>query len=334
MSASTVSSCAPVFKELRSRMPRDVRRATVPCGSEPEPELVWPGKERHVECQSAVHDIRETTTLGDQPQDNLLVRGDVRNVLNALAYQPRLSWRYAGHVSLAYLDPPFNAGNNYPHYRDRFTQSTWLSLFQDTLIGVKHTLAESGSVWVHLNDAEQHRARCVLDEIFGAENFVATIIWDKTPGPRPNANPIAIRHEYLHVYRKSKEFRVGPAERLDTVWSYQEVGAGRTASAESRRLFEDPFPTPKPERLLKRVICAATAPGDIVLDCFAGSGTAAAVAHKLGRRWVAVESQEKTVRDFLLPRFTQVIAGTDQNGISKKIGWAGGGGFTVATTVT
>ncbi len=294
------------------------------------PELVWPGKGPHFPGTSAAHDLHESRTFGEYPQDNLLIHGDVRDAISALTHQPRFSWRYEQRIDLAYLDPPFNAGNNYPHYRDRFTASTWLTLLRDTLIGVKNTLSEHGSAWVHVNDAEQHRARCVMDEVFGADSFVATIIWDKTPGPRPNANPIAIRHDYIHVYRKSRQFTLN--QRVDTVWSYKEVGAGRTGSAESRRLFDEPFSTPKPERLLQRIIASATGPGDIVLECFAGSGTGAAVAHKLGRRWVAIEAQEATVRQFLVSRLQQVVDGTDQGGISTKVGWAGGGGFTLATT--
>lgn len=272
-------------------------------------------------------DLREIAAFGEHPDENLLIHGDAGKALCALAHQPRFSWRYAEHVKLAYLDPPFNAGNNYPHYRDDFPQAVWLTLLRDTLISVKEILSEDGSVWLHLNDAEQHRARCVLDEVFGPDNFVATVIWDKTPGPRPNANPIAIRHEYIHVYRKSRKFTV--TARLDSVWRYADVGAGRTASAESRRLFSRPFSTPKPERLLARIIEATTEPGDIVLDCFAGSGTAAAVAHKLSRQWVAIESREETVRDFLLPRLIKTISGADDVGISSEVGWTGGGGFAV-----
>ena len=277
-----------------------------------------------------IHDLREISGFGDHPESNLLIHGHARDALEALTQQPRFAWRYAEQVKLAYLDPPFNTGSNFPHYRDHLPQSIWLSILQETLIRVKQALAEDGSVWVHLNDAQQHRARCVLDEVFGSDSFVATVIWDKTPGPRPNANPIAIRHEYIHVSRMSRLFWL--KERLDSVWSYMVVGAGRTASAESQRLFTEPFSTPKPERLLARIIAATTQPGDIVLDCFAGSGTAAAVAHKLGRRWVAIESQEETVAGFLQPRLLRIIDGTDNVGISPEISWAGGGGFILCRT--
>jgi adenine-specific DNA-methyltransferase len=85
-----------------------------------------------------------------------------------------------------------------------------------------------------------------------------------------------------------------------------------------RRLFpeEKPFTTSKPERLLARIIEIATDPGDLVLDCFLGSGTTAAVAHKLGRRWVGVELRAEIVEKFALPRLRKVVEGQDKGGIA------------------
>lgn len=89
------------------------------------------------------------------------------------------------------------------------------------------------------------------------------------------------------------------------------------------------FATPKPERLLQRVIEIATNPGDLVVDCFLGSGTTAAVAHKLGRRWIGVERELATIEDFAEPRLVKVVSGEDQHGISPAVGWSGGLGFRV-----
>ena len=117
----------------------------------------------------------------------------------------------------------------------------------------------------------------------------------------------------------------------DTVWRYRDVGSNRTAKSELQRLFPGvaPFTTPKPERLLQRIVHIASNPGDVVLDCFAGSGTTAAVAQKLGRRWIAVESSRDTVSTFTQPRLEKVVAGADPGGITKDTGWEGGGGFRV-----
>jgi adenine-specific DNA-methyltransferase len=90
-----------------------------------------------------------------------------------------------------------------------------------------------------------------------------------------------------------------------------------------------PFATPKPEKLLKRILSLTTEPGDIVLDPFAGSGTTAAVAHKMGRSWVTCEREPSTVDEFTLPRLRKVVAGEDPGGATEATGWAGGGGFRV-----
>jgi adenine-specific DNA-methyltransferase len=95
-------------------------------------------------------------------------------------------------------------------------------------------------------------------------------------------------------------------------------------------LFPDrePFATPKPEKLLARIIHIASDPGDIVLDFFAGSGTTATTAHKMGRRWIAVERSRSTIDTFTLPRLRTVVKGEDTGGISELANWSGGGGFS------
>lgn len=114
----------------------------------------------------------------------------------------------------------------------------------------------------------------------------------------------------------------------NTWWTYTEVGTTGTGKAEVLRLLTGaPFSTPKPERLLERIIHIGSNPGDIVLDCFAGSGTTAAVAHKMGRRWVTVELSESTVDTFTKPRLQKVVAGDDPGGVTKSTGWDGGGAF-------
>ncbi len=114
-------------------------------------------------------------------------------------------------------------------------------------------------------------------------------------------------------------------------WPHEEVGHNDESKKELLALFPElePFDTPKPERLLERIVSIATDPGDVVLDCFLGSGTTAAVAHKMGRRWVGVERSSETLDVFALPRLKRVVAGEDPGGITDAAGWAGGGGFRV-----
>lgn len=111
-------------------------------------------------------------------------------------------------------------------------------------------------------------------------------------------------------------------------WDNSEAGHNQEAKKESIALFgaDNAFSTPKPERLLKRVLEIATLPGDIVLDSFAGSGTTGAVAHKMGRRWIMVELGEHC-HTHILPRMRQVVEGTDRGGVSPAVNWLGGGGF-------
>ena len=113
-----------------------------------------------------------------------------------------------------------------------------------------------------------------------------------------------------------------------TWWPNNEVGHNQEAKKEIISLFnaDNVFETPKPERLLNRIIRLATQPGEWVLDSFAGSGTTGAVAHKMGRRWIMVELGEHC-HTHIIPRIKKVIDGTDQGGVSKALNWKGGGGL-------
>jgi adenine-specific DNA-methyltransferase len=104
-----------------------------------------------------------------------------------------------------------------------------------------------------------------------------------------------------------------------SVWLSDEAGHNQEARLESLALFGGaPFSTPKPERLLKRIIECATAPGDLVLDSFAGSGTTGAVAHKMGRRWIMVELGEHAITH-CVPCLNKVIDGQDPGGIADSV---------------
>ena len=115
-----------------------------------------------------------------------------------------------------------------------------------------------------------------------------------------------------------------------TFWPHDEVGQNAEAKTEIRELCDDSgadvFLTPKPERLIKRIIELATNSGDWVLDSFGGSGTAGAVAHKMGRRWIMVELGEHC-HTHIIPRLKKVIDGEDAGGVTEAVGWKGGGGF-------
>ena len=112
-----------------------------------------------------------------------------------------------------------------------------------------------------------------------------------------------------------------------TVWHYKDVGENRVAAAEVKEFNRaDPFTTPKPERLIERILDIGSNPGDLVLDSFLGSGTTAAVAHKMGRRWIGIELGEHC-STHCLPRLKKAVDGEDPGGITEAVGWKGGGGF-------
>ncbi|MCB9192190.1 MAG: site-specific DNA-methyltransferase [Flavobacteriales bacterium] len=115
-----------------------------------------------------------------------------------------------------------------------------------------------------------------------------------------------------------------------TLWRYDEVGHNHEAKSEVKAFNNnDPFGTPKPERLVERIITLSSNEGDIVLDSFLGSGTTAAVAHKMGRKWIGVELGDHAITH-CVPRLKKVVDG-EQGGISKAVEWKGGGGFKFYT---
>ena len=132
-----------------------------------------------------------------------------------------------------------------------------------------------------------------------------------------------------NVPRRKVHLRDAKGLVPSTWWPFDEVGHNAEANAELRQLFpgQAPFSTPKPERLMLRILQIATNQGDTVVDPFLGSGTTAAVAHKSGRRWVGIESDRNTIERFALPRLQAVVEGRDVGGVTQAVDWAGGGGF-------
>lgn len=351
---------------------------------------------------------------------NVLAIGDGLDVLDALKSGTSV---FRGGVRLVYIDPPFNTQVNFRQYRDTMERAMWLSMMRDRLLAVQSLLAEDASVWVHLDDAEVHRARAVMDEVFGENAFVASVVWQKKT-TRDSRAAFSTNHDTILVYApsgpvkwktsrnllaKDKSHLInkdndprGPwadapftapgyrrAQQYDivtptgqtlrpprgrswyateptyralladgriwfpkngdgspriklfahqlrglvpfTVWGTSDTGTNDDAKRHLMAMFPDKevFDTPKPESLLERIIHIATNPGELVVDIFGGSGTTAAVAHKMERRWVVAERNAQTVLEFLLPRLQHVIDGTDPGGITETALWGGGGKFEV-----
>lgn len=401
-------------------------------------------------------------------EDNLLILGESGDVLRALTRVPELADKYVGTVKLVYIDPPFNTAQTFTSYEDNLEHSIWLTMMRERLLHLKRLLSDDGSIWVHLDTAENHRMRLLLDEVFGQQNFVAEIVWGKADTSRNDAKHFSLDQDYIYVYSKTENWKlnrlprtaqqdaiykapdgdpvpwiakpghapgaathqgmvyavqspftgellyppVGGCWRLGqsqmyaelskyteyelveladsekraevcgvsvadirdgvkalllkgsletakenakraangvlpdvffindgkriqvkghlpeggvtprTIWNFTDVGSNRNSKAEIKALFpgETPFSTPKPERLLQRIIHIATNPGDVVLDCFAGSGTTAAVAQKMGRRWITCELLESTFHSYTRPRLEKVVNDKDSGGITRTKG--------------
>ncbi len=375
--------------------------------------------------------VGEVAADRDRARDNLLIRGDALHALTSLSSIPEFRDEYLGKVKLAYIDPPFNTGQTFEHYDDALEHSVWLTMMRDRLVQIRDLLRPDGTVWLHLDNTEVHRARVVLDEIFGTANFLATVVWQRTSAKSLAKRTMGTMHESILVYAASgaatlKTVYLAQSEAYVAKRYTQQDERGRydtgdlTASSHRPHLDSgkpwrdfDPsalgrcwavpraplveaglddehiagmsmrekldaldaagfvhwpasggfprlkrylhnvrgvavgdlwtdinvinsqasertvFSTQKPEALLARVLHMASEPGDIVLDCFLGSGTTAAVAHKMSRRWVAVERLQSTVEEVALPRLQSVVQGADNGGVTVDVGWSGGDGFRV-----
>src|SRR5579859_6676345 len=135
---------------------------------------------------------------GDQNRaaDNLLIRGDALNALTSLIELPEFEREYVGKVKLAYLDPPFNTQQSFMHYDDALEHSVWLTMMRDRLLQIRDLLCPEGSVWVHCDDSEQAYLRVMMDEVFGRDSFIATIVWERRYTQSSDAT-ISVTHDYI-----------------------------------------------------------------------------------------------------------------------------------------
>ncbi len=345
---------------------------------------------------------------------NLLIKGN--NLLSLHSLQKRFN----DQIKLIYIDPPYNTGNDSFGYNDNFNHSSWLTFFKNRIEAAYPLLSREGSIWINLDDTEAHYAKIICDEIFGRENFIANVIWQKKYAPQNDARFFSDNHDHILVYAKniqyfklnllprsaemdsryknpdndprgswtsdnllvktySKEYdytitnpvgrEINPPNgscwrvskqkfeelkednriwfgkdgknvpRLKrfltevqqgstplTIWPYNEVGHNQDARRELFALVDtNIFKTPKPEKLIKRIIELGSNEGDYVLDFFAGSGTTPAVALKMKRKFIACEQMDYC-ESVTIERLKKVLKGED-GGISKEVNWSGGGTF-------
>jgi site-specific DNA-methyltransferase (adenine-specific)/adenine-specific DNA-methyltransferase len=401
------------------------------------PTLDWIGKKAVLNHHNEVpfHLLRDNPELSVgavTPQSNLLVQGD-----NLLALKALLPY-YAGQVKCIYIDPPYNTGNegwvyndnvNSPEMRewlgkvvggeaeDLSRHDKWLCMMYPRLALLREMLREDGSLWMSIDDNEVHLARAILDEIFGANRFVATIIWQKRYAASNDSTSIPAMHDYILVYSKSAKFSRnllprtekqdkayknpdndlrGPWKAADytcnktrferpnlyyplvhpltgeeiwpketrvwafakevyeqhvqnnslwwgvqkenkvpackkflsqvqdgivpvTWWPFEDVGHTDEAKKEVLKILGSlpGYITPKPTRLIKRIIQIAADPSDIILDAFAGSGTTGDAVIQLNhedggdRRFILVEMDSNIAQNITAERLRRVIQGYD-----------------------
>lgn len=151
-------------------------------------------------------------------QDNLLIHGESGDVLEALTHVPELAEKYVGKVKCVYIDPPFNTGETFAHYEDNLENSIWLTLMRDRLLHLRSLLSDDGSMWVHLDDAQVHRMRVLMDEVFGPSNFVAEVVWQKADSPRSDGAGVSVDHDSILIYSKRPISRLNRLPRLAPSW--------------------------------------------------------------------------------------------------------------------
>lgn len=407
--------------------------------------------------KDGVHDVKEVND-----NDNLIIRGN--NLLALHSFQKR----YAGQVKLIYIDPPYNTGSDSFGYNDSFNHTAWLTFMRNRLQVAKKYLRSDGAIYISLDDSESHYCKVLADEIFGRDNFLANICYqrsgaaglgqggkfvvntaeailvyakDKTAFEAydlEGGTPLELKHmkryksvlsdtgkkelidefpaksngETIRIYKHSdytidtisladfekrkenifseyakkydKIFRLNVPQienqfqhslikrmsdgglysveyvasrgrhkdaqvtnyyfkeqlmawlkssakldgndiqktnKLTDFWAHGDIPKADLANEGKVTLSRGK----KPEQLLRRIIDMSTQPGDLILDYHLGSGTTAAVAHKMKRRYIGIEQLDYGNND-VLKRLGNVING-DSTGVSKHVDWSGGGSF-------
>lgn len=399
-------------------------------------ELVFKGKEfvwnHHLAVPFRPLEMHPDKGIGAPRLDgNLIVQGDNLHALKALLPM------YAGKVDCIFIDPPYNTGNEKWDYNDNVNapmirewldsnpigiedglrHDKWCAMMWPRLRLLHELLTEKGSIWITLDDNEIANARSILDEIFGNENFVTCLAWQKIYTVKNSSQYFSGMHDHVIVYAKKKDewilnliprdeetdytnpdndprgdwatnavqarnpysegryeitspngrkftppsgtyWRVSKdtfdkldadnriwwgangdsiprikkflAEAKDgivpaTIWFHSESGTNGSAKEHLRRLFsdrEDVFITPKPVKLLRRILSIATSKDAVVLDSFAGSGTTAHAVLEANkrdggnRRFILVEMEDYADR-LTAERVRRVINGYDFSGTQR-----------------
>lgn len=169
-------------------------------------ELTWVGKENRprLEPRILLEDPQKSyhakhRVSDDDIFDNRLIFGDNLLALKALEQE------FAGKVKCVFIDPPYNTGSAFEQYEDGLEHSIWLGLMRDRLEIIRRLLSDDGSLWVTLDDNEAHYFKVLCDEIFGRQNFVTTIVWQKKYAPKSDSRLLSVSHDFILVIAKDIE---------------------------------------------------------------------------------------------------------------------------------
>lgn len=234
-------------------------------------------------------------------------------------------------------------GENYTlgeqvQYSDIWANDNYLQFMYERLLMLKELLTPDGIIYLHCDPSRNSHLRLLLDEVFGPDRFVNEIIWHYYNKMQGNVGRFASNHDVILSYRNGEKFafttlreaREKPKTQQKRVWDPESKSlkqardeAGNLVYYEdTERTIDDvwrlpylmpadqteklDYPTQKPERVLERIVESSTSTGDLVLDCFIGSGTTAAVAQRLGRRWIgcdinkgAIQTTSKRIQDLM-----------------------------------
>ena len=308
------------------------------------PELRWTGKRPYRSTQYYPAQLRESYGEEQNGWINKIFWGDNLQVMSHLLKE------YRGKIDLIYIDPPFDSKADYKRkievknvgkttsdsssfeekqYGDIWTNDEYLQFMYERLILMRELLSEKGCIYVHCDWHKVHHLRCLLDEVFGSNNFVNEIVWHYADYMQGNATTsLPRKHDTILFYSKTPKYyyeRVKvpldkPVKRnrviwngktkslevardeqgkiiydeftdrfLDSVWDEDVLNIGQTSVTRKTSSENLNYPTQKPKKILELIIEASSQPDDLVFDCFMGSGTTQAVAMKLGRRFIGAD---------------------------------------------
>lgn len=295
------------------------------------PELRWRGKMPYNHTRFFPAQKKESYGSADESGWlNKIFWGDNLQVMSHMLKQ------YRGKVDLIYLDPPFDSKADYKkkielkgqkatndhtafeekQYGDMWNNDEYLQFMYERLIIMRELLSDTGSIYLHCDWHKVHHLRCIMDEVFGSDNFKNEIVWHYKRWTSPTSIQFQKMHDSILFYTKTQNDSVFNIikEKLETPKKQNaNDGSGKSLRDENGnviyhmqedRVIDDvwdlpilnpqakervDYPTQKPEFLLERIIQASSNPGDLVFDCFMGSGTTQAAALKMGRRFIGAD---------------------------------------------